>query len=149
MLDCLELLDLHDVVVVVNDTAGALLLLSLASGHGALRRIGRVVLTNCDSFERFAPPALRTVVALSRRAPWLARELLRLQLRAPALRRRAIGMASARGLERDLEESFFGPARGDPRIARDFIVAQASFAPQLLLEAAPAIPRFDRPVLLV
>src|SRR5262245_15391740 len=35
-LDCLELLDIHGATVVANDTAGGLLLLSLASGHPAL-----------------------------------------------------------------------------------------------------------------
>ncbi len=41
LLDCLELLDLDDATVVVNDTAGGLLLLSLATGHPALGRVGR------------------------------------------------------------------------------------------------------------
>ena len=36
-LDCLELLDVHDATVVANDTAGGLLLLSLATGHPALQ----------------------------------------------------------------------------------------------------------------
>jgi len=31
----------------------------------------------------------------------------------------------------------------------DFVAAQAGFRPQLLIEAAEAIPRFDRPVLLI
>ena len=38
LLDCLELLDVDDATVVANDTAGGLLLLSLASGHPALGR---------------------------------------------------------------------------------------------------------------
>ena len=39
LLECLELLDIADATVVVNDTAGGLLLLSLASGHPALGHI--------------------------------------------------------------------------------------------------------------
>src|SRR5580700_9313630 len=40
-LDCLELLDVPDATVVANDTAGALLLLSLATGHPARPAGGR------------------------------------------------------------------------------------------------------------
>ena len=38
--DCLELLDVKNVTMVANDTAGGLLLLSLATGHPALGRVG-------------------------------------------------------------------------------------------------------------
>ena len=41
LLDCLELLEVDDATVVANDTAGGLLLLSLATGHRALGRMGR------------------------------------------------------------------------------------------------------------
>ncbi|HEY7076227.1 MAG TPA: alpha/beta fold hydrolase, partial [Solirubrobacteraceae bacterium] len=58
LLDCLELLDVADATVVANDTAGGLLLLSLATGHPALGRIGRLVLTNCESYDQFPPDAL-------------------------------------------------------------------------------------------
>src|SRR5207302_1156867 len=45
----LELLDLDDVTLVGNDTGGGLCLAALGSGHPGLERIGRLVLTNCDS----------------------------------------------------------------------------------------------------
>ena len=53
LLDCIELLDARDATVVANDTAGGLLLLSLATDHPALDRVGRLVLTNCDSYDHF------------------------------------------------------------------------------------------------
>ena len=40
LLDCLELLDLEDATVVANDTAGGLLLLSLASWSSGARASG-------------------------------------------------------------------------------------------------------------
>jgi len=46
-------------------------------------------------------------------------------------------------------ESFFGPARRDQRVAGDLVAALAAFRPQLLIDAAEAIPGFDRPVLLI
>jgi pimeloyl-ACP methyl ester carboxylesterase len=154
LLDCLELLDVEDATVVANDTAGGLLLLSLASGHQALGRVGRLVLTNCESYDQFPPDKLRKATAVCRAFPRLARALirsqLRLQNRSAALRRRGVASTvAASGLDREREESFFGPVRRDHRVAGDLVAAMAGFRPQLLLDAAEAIPRFDRPVLLI
>lgn len=149
LLDCLELLDLEDATVVANDTAGGLLLLSLASGHPALGRAGRIVLTNCDNYEKFPPAALRKLVAVCRRFPRLAGALFRLQLRSSAGRRKVASTVAASRLDHEREESFFGPARRDQRVADDLVAALAGFRPQLLIDAAEAIPRFERPVLLI
>jgi pimeloyl-ACP methyl ester carboxylesterase len=147
--DCLELLEVEDATVVVNDTAGGLLLLALATGHPGLRRVGRLVLTNCESYDQFPPDALKKAAALSRALPRLARVLVRLQARSPAARRRGIATVTTRGLDPERTESFFGPVRRDRRVAGDLVAATAGFRPQLLIDAAEAIPRFDRPVLLI
>jgi pimeloyl-ACP methyl ester carboxylesterase len=147
--DCLELLEVADATVVVNDTAGGLLLLSLATGHPGLRRVGRLVLTNCESYDQFPPDALKKAATLSRALPRLARALVRLQARSPAARRRGIASVTTRGLDPERTESFFGPVRRDRRVAGDLVAATAGFRPQLLIDAAEAIPRFDRPVLLI
>jgi pimeloyl-ACP methyl ester carboxylesterase len=147
--DCLELLEVEDATVVVNDTAGGLLLLALATGHPGLRRVGRLVLTNCESYDQFPPDALKKAATLSRALPRLARVLVRLQARSPAARRRGIATVTTRGLDPDRTESFFGPVRRDRRVADDLVAATAGFRPQLLIDAAQAIPRFDRPVLLI
>ena len=145
LLDCLELLDVEDATVVVNDTAGGLLLLSLAIDHPALGRVGRLVLTNCESYDQFPPDKLRTASAVCRTFPRLARAAIRLS----AGRRRGISTITARGLDDERTESFFGPIQRDRRIADDLVAAMAGFRPQLLVDAATAIPRFDRPVLLI
>ncbi|MGH3207425.1 MAG: alpha/beta fold hydrolase [Trebonia sp.] len=149
LLDCLELLDLSDVTVVANDTAGGLLLLSLASGHQALGRVGRLVLTNCESYDQFPPDALRKASAMARSFPRLAQAVVRLQLRWPAVYRRGMSSVTATGLDRERMASFRGPAVRDRRVAGDLVAAMAGFRPQLLLDAAAEIPRFDRPVLLI
>ena len=149
LLDCLELLDVEDATVVANDTAGGLLLLSLATGHPALARVGRLVLTNCENYDQFPPDKLKKAAALCRTFPRLARALLRLQLRLPAVRRRVVSSVAASGLDHERAGSFFGPARRDHRVADDLVAAQAGERPQLLIDAAEAIPRFDRPVLLI
>jgi pimeloyl-ACP methyl ester carboxylesterase len=149
LLDCLALLDVHDATVVANDTAGGLALLSLATDHPALERIGRLVLTNCDCYDQFPPDALKKATAFSRRFPRLARTLIRLQLRSSAARRKLASGAAASGLDRERLDAFFGPAAADRRVADDLVAAVAGFRPELLVEAAAAIPRFDRPVLLL
>ena len=153
LLDCLELLAVEDATVVANDTAGGLLLLSLASGHPALGRVGRLVLTNCESYDQFPPDKLRKATALCRAFPRLARALvrlqLRLQLRSPSVRRRGVSAVAASGLDDERAESFYGPAARDRQVAGDLVAAMAGFRPQLLIDAAEAIPRFDRPVLLI
>ncbi|HEX5189724.1 MAG TPA: alpha/beta hydrolase [Streptosporangiaceae bacterium] len=148
-LDCLELLDLHDVTVVANDTAGGLLLLSLASSHPALTRVGRLVLTNCENYDQFPPDKLKKAAALCRTLPGLARSLIRLQLRSPGARRRLTASVTVNGLDDDRAVSFFGPPSRDPQIVGDLVAAQGSFRPELFLDAASQIPRFDRPVLLI
>jgi pimeloyl-ACP methyl ester carboxylesterase len=148
-LDCLELLEVADATVVANDTAGGLLLLSLASGHPALERVGRLVLTNCESYDQFPPDELRKASAICRRFPRLARAAFRLQVRSAAGRRRGIATVTAKGLDGERMESFYGPARRDGRVAGDMVAAMAGFRPELLTGAAEAIPRFGRPVLLV
>jgi pimeloyl-ACP methyl ester carboxylesterase len=154
LLDCLELLDVDDATVVGNDTAGGLLLLSLASGHPALGRVGRLVLTNCESYDKFPPPgALRRASALCRTLPRLARALVRvqvrLQLRSSFARRKGVSSVAASGLDDERAESFYGPAARDRQVAGDFVTAWGGLRPQLLIDAAEAIPRFDRPVLLI
>jgi pimeloyl-ACP methyl ester carboxylesterase len=151
--ECLELLDITDATVVVNDTAGGLLLLSLASGHPALGRISRLVLTNCESYDQFPPDSLKRASELSRRFPGLTRAIMRLQvrlqLRWPAAQRRFSSTVTVNGIDRERAESFFGPAARDPRVAADLVAAMAGFRPQLMLDAAPAIPAFAPPVLLI
>ena len=149
MLDCLELLDVDDATVVANDTAGGLLLLSLATEHPALDRVGRLVLTNCDNYDQFPPDKLQKATALCRTLPRLSRALVQLQWRSSIARRRGLSGVTAAGLDDERDESFFGPMRRDRRVADDFVAAFGGFRPQLLLDAAEAIPQFDRPVLLV
>lgn len=153
LLDCLELLDVDDATVVANDTAGGLLLLSLATDHPALGRVSRLVLTNCENYDQFPPDKLKMAVAMCRTTPWLARAMVRLQIRlqhrSPALRRRGLAALAGGGLDDERAESFSAPARRDHRVVDDLVAVLAAERPQLLIDAAGAIPRFDRPVLVI
>jgi pimeloyl-ACP methyl ester carboxylesterase len=153
LLDCLELLEVEDATVVANDTAGGLLLLSLATGHPALGRVGRLVLTNCENYDLFPPGKLKAVCAACRRMPRLARAAIRLQMwlghRSATLRRRGLAAVAATEVDDERAESISGPAWRDPRVAGDLVAALAGERPQLLTGAARAIPQFDRPVLVI
>jgi pimeloyl-ACP methyl ester carboxylesterase len=59
----LDELDLTDVTLVATDTGGAITQLLLAEGCD---RVGRVVLTPCDSFDNFLPPSIRSLQILAR-----------------------------------------------------------------------------------
>ncbi len=59
----LERLELHDVTVVANDTGGAITQI-LMTRHP--ERIGRVVLTSSDCFDRFFPPPFAFLPAVAR-----------------------------------------------------------------------------------
>jgi pimeloyl-ACP methyl ester carboxylesterase len=79
-------LDLGDVThLAANDTGGAVTRLLLAEGSD---RVGRVVLTPCDSFDNFPPPAFRPLQYLATKIPG-ALTLAMQPLRLPAARRAA------------------------------------------------------------
>jgi pimeloyl-ACP methyl ester carboxylesterase len=151
--DCLELLGLDDATMIANDTAGGLLLLSLASGHAALNRIGRLVLTNCETYDHFPPDALKAAARICRLVPRLATEAIRIQarrqLRSPQARRKGMSAVAATGIDNDRMASFAGPGQRDRRVIGDFVALLASCRPERLLTAARLIPSFERPVLLV
>ena len=61
--DFLAALELEDVTLVGNDTGGAICQL-VAANHPD--RLGRLVLTPCDAYENFLPPAFRPLQVLAR-----------------------------------------------------------------------------------
>lgn len=71
----LEALDLRDVTLVGNDTGGAICQITAADHPG---RLARLVLTNCDAYDNFLPPAFRPAQLLPRipGGMWLAAKLI-------------------------------------------------------------------------
>ena len=60
--DFISELDLEEVTLVGNDTGGALC--QLVAAHHP-ERLGRLVLTPCDAYENFLPPAFRPLQMLA------------------------------------------------------------------------------------
>ncbi|MDP8943969.1 MAG: alpha/beta hydrolase [Actinomycetota bacterium] len=141
--DFLAALDLREVTLVGNDTGGAFCQLVVADHP---ERIGRLVLTNCDAFERLPPPLLRPLW-------WGARipgallgigQVLRLR---PA-RRAFMATVAHRAPEGTILDSFFRPLLEDPGVRRDIAKVLRGISNRYTLRAAASFPAFDRPVLI-
>ena len=143
--ELLEALDLDDVVLVANDTGGAITQVVMTQ-HPA--RVGAVVLTPCDCFENFLPAMFRPLQWLAHVPPLLTATLQ--ALRIPAARRLplALGWLAKRPIERSVEDGYAGPILADAGIRRDTYKVLRAISPRVTLDAAEKLPGFDRPVLL-
>jgi pimeloyl-ACP methyl ester carboxylesterase len=143
--DFLEALDLRDVVLVANDTGGAIVQLLLTRRAD---RIARVVLTTSDSLERFFPPMFRPLQWLGHvpGGAWLLTQVLRLRPlhRLPMF----FGWLTKTGLSDELRESFLRPARTSRGVRRDLQRFLRDVHPRLTISAAARFPTVTQPVLL-
>jgi pimeloyl-ACP methyl ester carboxylesterase len=139
-------LDLQDVTLVANDTGGALTQIFLASGH--TDRIGRVVLTPCDSFDNFLPPLFRPLQYLAR-VPGAVNAIVQ-SLRAPALRRlpMAFGWLAKRRIPNEVTRAWLEPAMTDRGVRRDVAKLLKGVDKRFTIEAAEKLPQFGKPVLI-
>jgi pimeloyl-ACP methyl ester carboxylesterase len=137
----LEARDLHDVVLVGNDTGGLVAQL-VAVHHGA--RLGALALTSCDAFEHFPPPVLRPFILASRHPRTFRAALW--PLRLPAVRRRAYGDLAHTDVEH-LAAAWVRPALTDARIAEDTRRLTASLERQVSLDVAARLGEVTVPVL--
>src|SRR5215217_26004 len=141
----LEALDLEDVTLVGNDTGGAISQIT-AANHP--ERIGRLVLTNCDAFENFLPPAFRPMQWAARVPPVLNGLLQGMRL-APM---RRLPTAYGRLIKRDFAgaptREWIEPFLSDRVIRRDAVKVLKGIDPKYTFEAAEKLRAFDRPTLL-
>lgn len=144
--ELLAALDLQQVTLVGNDTGGAVCQLALAGDTG---RVGALVLTNCDVFERFPPPLLVPLFRLARHrwAVWMLMQQVR--LRAVRHSPLAYGMLLTRPRSAALTRGWVAPALADAAIRHDITRFARGLRGDELLGAASWLARFDRPALLV
>jgi pimeloyl-ACP methyl ester carboxylesterase len=141
----LEALDLDGVTLVANDTGGAIAQIT-AANHP--ERIGRLVLTNCDAFENFLPPAFRPLQYASR-VPGLLTGLLQ-SMRFDPLRRTplAFGWLIKHDLKNAPLAGWVEPFLSDRAIRRDTVKVLRGIDPRFTIDAAEKLRSFDRPVML-
>jgi pimeloyl-ACP methyl ester carboxylesterase len=143
--DFLEALDLEDVVLVGNDTGGAISQITAANHPG---RIGRLVLTNCDAFENFLPPAFRPM-QWAARVPPVLNGLLQGMRFAPMRRLpNAFGWLIKRDFDGAPTREWVEPFLSNRAIRRDTVKVLRGIDPRYTLEAAEKLRDFDRPVML-
>jgi len=143
--DFLTALDLDDVTLVGNDTGGGLCQF-LIDAHP--ERIGRLVLTNCDAFEKFPPFPFNAVFALMRSR--LSVTALMKTMTPTAIRHSPVGFGLlSKNLDPTVTASWLEPTRTDRRIAGDFAALARGIGRTDLTDVAPRLHRFTKPVTVV
>jgi pimeloyl-ACP methyl ester carboxylesterase len=139
------LLDLHDVTLVGNDTGGGLCQLLIDAHPDS---VGRLVLTNCDAFDKF-PPFPFNVVFATMRGPRSIRLLSKL-MKVTALRHSPLGYGLLlRPEDGALTASWVAPMSTDRRIAQNLATLLRGVAATDLVDVATRLPRFTKPVTIV
>jgi len=141
---CIVELDLQDVTLVGNDTGGGLCQL-LVDAHPD--SVGRLVLTNCDAFEKF-PPFPFNLVFATMRGPRSIKALAG-PMRIPAVRNSPLGYGLLLARDDELTASWIEPALTDPRIAQNLATLLRAVGAMDLTDVATRLPRFTKPVTLV
>jgi len=144
--ELLSALDLEGVTIVGNDSGGAVTQMLVTTDRS---RIGRLVLTNCDSFDNF-PPGVFKLMSRAARIPGVGVVMLqpmRLEafLRAPF----GYGALTAGPLPVELLRSFMKPLLTDRGVRRDALKFFGGCNARDTLAAGSLLAEVDLPALLV
>lgn len=139
----LEALDLRDVTIVGNDSGGAMSQV-LVTRHP--ERIGRLVLTNCDTHENFPPGIFKTMPPIAKLPGGMT--ILAAPFRIPALARAAFKPFTKKPIPPELIASWMEPALHDPGVKRDTKKVTVGMNKRYTLEAAEKLRGSELPILL-
>lgn len=142
--DLLAALGLHDATIVANDTGGAVS--QWLVGHHA-ERVGQLVLTSCDAFEKYPPDPQRILVAMGHVRPLLWALAKAARFRAVQRLPIAYGWTTHRPIDPTVMRSFTSGIRASAGVRRDLARLLVAADKRHTFEAAEALPRFDRPAL--
>lgn len=142
----LTALDLDAVTLVGNDSGGAVLQILVTEMPA---RVGRLVLTNCDCFEKFPPQPFKAMFKAAR-APGGAVALAK-SLQVSAIRRGPLGYGSltSEPIDEDVLRSFVDPLAKDAGARRDGMRFAGAADSRDTMAAAAKLPRLELPALLV
>lgn len=141
--ELLEKLDLRDVVLVGNDTGGALCQLAL---RGDTSRVGGLVLTNCDAFDQFPPRPLVPLFVLARRRAALWMFLQPTRIRAVRDSFLGFGPLLNHPIASDATRQWIEPLLDSPAVRADVVRFARGLQRTELVDAAEWLGRFERPV---
>ncbi len=139
----LAALELDDVTVVGNDSGGAMSQV-LVTSHPA--RIGRLVLTNCDTHDNFPPGIFKAMPPLAKLPGGMA--VLSAPFRIGALARAAFKPFAQTEIPANLIASWMAPGLSDPGVKHDAKKVTAGMNKRYTLEAAEKLSGSELPLLL-
>jgi pimeloyl-ACP methyl ester carboxylesterase len=139
----LAALDLEDVTIVGNDSGGAMSQV-LVTRHP--QRIGRLVLTNCDTHENFPPGIFKAMPPIAKLPGGM--DLLAAPFRIGALARAAFKPFARTEIPADLVASWMAPGLHDPGVKRDAKKVTVGMNKRFTLEAAEKLRETGLPILL-
>jgi pimeloyl-ACP methyl ester carboxylesterase len=144
--DFLAALDLDDVTLVGNDTGGAICQFLIDTDHS---RIGRLVLTNCDAFDKFPPFPFNVLFKLGRSPSML--KVMAESMRSRALRHSwiAFGGLVSKPLDPDLSRRWITAALDDAGVRRDTARLVSNVRPKELEDVGTRLGGFGKPVHIV
>ncbi|HWB69954.1 MAG TPA: alpha/beta hydrolase [Solirubrobacterales bacterium] len=139
----LEALDLDDVTIVGNDSGGAMCQV-LVTRHP--ERIGRLVLTNCDTHENFPPGIFKAMGPIAKLPGGMS--LLAAPFRVGALARAAFRPFANAQIPPELVASWMRPGMSDPGVRHDLRKVTIGMNKRYTLEAAEKLRGSELPILL-
>jgi pimeloyl-ACP methyl ester carboxylesterase len=144
--DFLDALGLTDVTLVGNDTGGALCQFLIDADDS---RIGRLVLTNCDAFDKFPPPPFGMLVTVGRSPRRLGFTMK--AMRSTRLRHSTLGFGGlvSKPLDPELTWGWSEPLITDEAVVRDTARFLANIRKRDLLDVSTRLGEFRKPVRIV
>jgi pimeloyl-ACP methyl ester carboxylesterase len=140
--DFIDSLDVNDVVLLGNDTGGAVAQILATTDD---QRLGALVLTSCDAFEHFPPPIIKPLIDAARARPVFAAALQ--PMRTRFARRRAYGGLAHADIDQLVRE-WLTPALSDSGVRGDLRRFTGSLNRQSTVQAAARLPQFSKPALI-
>lgn len=144
--DFMAKLELHAPTIVANDTGGAVAQSLVADRP---ERVGRLVLTSCDAFEKFPPTPQRylELAARSRALMWLVTGSAQSRFfqRLPT----AYGWVTSKPMPAEIMRSYTRPMHRNPGVRRDLRRMLMAVSTDYTFDAAARLERFDRPALVI
>jgi pimeloyl-ACP methyl ester carboxylesterase len=140
--DFLEKLELEDVTIVGNDSGGAM---SQVLVTRYPQRIGRLVLTNCDTHENFPPATFKAMPPLAKLPGGMT--ALSAPFRIKAFARRAFKPFARKPIPDDLVDSWMRPGLESKAIRDDLRKVTIGLDKRYTLEAAERLRGSQLPIL--
>jgi pimeloyl-ACP methyl ester carboxylesterase len=141
-----DALDLQEATLIANDTGGAITQAYIGRNP---ERIARLVLTSCDAFDRYPPPAVAYLVTLARMPGGLS--FLSQAVRLKAIQRlpTAYGWATTNPIDPRVMASFTTNVRTNPGVRADLARVLKQARKDDMQAASRGVSAFTKPALVV